>query len=251
MAFKICLPIFFTDSEHLDELSRNSSFEGFSTSFSKNVYPDYDTNSNIEEVSRHNSNERRERNLNKLTRTLGAHPLKIIEDYHITRSPIFDNFSTTGENLIGPMSHHPWDSFESNVLESDTLSSPITFAPSPFEKTSDILPTPRTSSDVDSSFTSTSSTKDDSVQSHSESSLEPEPSSSHMPQLHVSTHSDAVSVPYDVSSDLNGPVAKSDWLVPLDEVVISIRRTAPSKPQSWTGEWNREMEDVIRDLRRL
>jgi hypothetical protein len=75
-----------------------------------------------------------------------------------------------------------------------------------------------------------------------------------MPHLHVSTHSDAVSVgvPYhDVSSDLNEPVAKSDWLVPLNEVVISIRRTSPSKPQSWTGEWNREMKDVIRDLRRL
>jgi len=42
-------------------------------------------------------------------------------------------------------------------------------------------------------------------------------------------------------------------LVPLNEVVISItsKRTAPSELQSWTGQWNREMKDVIRDIRRL
>jgi hypothetical protein len=83
-----------------------------------------------------------------------------------------------------------------------------------------------------------------------------------MPHLHVSTHltSDSVSNDHSTSDsvfnddepqDPNGAVGKSDWLVPLNEVVISIKRTAPSKTQSWTGEWNREMRDVIRDLRRL
>lgn len=272
--------------------SRSSSFEeGPSTSVSPD--PDYDdTNPIIEEVSRQRTNDRRERSMNKLTRTLGAHPSTILEDRHhhhhhsqktTGKSPIFDNFSTTGERIIivgkTTRTHHQWDSFENDsIMENDTLTSPMTFAPGSTENRDSTLTMPRTptphttaSSDIDSSF---STREDDSVQSHSSSIqvpdlvIEPHTSSSsssspssRMPQLHVSTHSDAVistsgDGPYDDedASDLtNGPVTKSDWLVPLNELVISIssRRAAPSKNQSWTGEWNREMKDVIRDLRRL
>lgn len=221
------------------DISGNSSFEGLGTSISQDIHPDYDTNSNIDEVPRRKVNDQRERSINKLTRTLGAHPLTIMEDRQTTKSP-------------EPNSHHQWDSFESDsMLETDALSSPITFAPSSIENVShpNRTPTPHTtSSDIDSNFT-TSTREEISFQSHTSPS--PEPSSSRMPHLRVSTHTDAVPVPYDVSSDLNEPVTKSDWLVPLNEVVISIRRNAPSKPQSWTGEWNREIKDVIRDLRRL
>lgn len=231
----------------MDELYGTSSFEEPSTSFSQSKHPDYDTSSHIEEESLRNSSEHRERSLNKLTRTLGAHPLTLM-DRQTSKSPIFDNFSTAGEKLIGKKTHHRWDSYESDsdMLENDNLTSPITFAPASTDNKSTRSkrkPVPYTSSEIESRFAATSSTReDDSFQSHS-----PEPSSSRMPHLHVSTHTDAV----DESSDLNGPVAKSDWLVPLNEVVISIRRTGPSKPQSWTGEWDREMKDVIRDLRRL
>ena len=223
--------------------------------------PDYDdTNSNIEEVSRQRTHERRERSMNKLTRTLGAHPSTILEDHQTTttKSPIFDNFATTGDKIIVVgRTTHQWDrdSFETDTLASETLTSPMTFAPGSENRDSSLptrTPTPHTTSDIDSTF---STREDDSLQSPS-----PEPqtassssSGSRMPQLHVSTHSDAVSTPYDdeESTDLNGAVSKPDWLVPLNEVVISIRRNGPSKPQSWTGEWNREMKDVIRDLRRL
>ena len=228
----------------MDELTEsqagNSSFERPSTSISQ-IHPDYDNNSIIEEVTRRKSHEHHERSIDKLTRTLGAHPL--MEDRQRTKSPIFDNFSTTDER-----SYNQWDSYEGDMLESETLSGPITFAPASTENVSRSkrTPTRHTRGNNDSSVTTTSSTwttEDDSVQS--------DPSSSRMPHLHVSTHTDAVSVPYDEFSDLDAPVTKSDWLVPLNEVVISIRRTSPSKPQSWTGQWNREMKDVIRDLRRL
>ena len=274
MVFKIYLPIiiFFTDSvDYLDLLSpsRNSSYEAPSTSESIIHPADYDTGSNtIEEVPRKNSDERRERSFNKLTRTLGEHPLTIMEDRQTTQSP-------------GSNSHHQWDSFGSDsmiLLESDALSSFMSFAPASMasrhhhpKRTPTSHTTTSTSSDVDSSFTTTSTREEEEEQNsvpisirtrnRSHSSPIPEPSSlsslssrSRMPHLHISTHTDAVSDPYDLSpADSNEPVqTKSDWLVPLNEVVISIRRNAaPSKPQSWTGEWNREMKDVIRDLRRL
>lgn len=177
-------------------------------------------------------------------------------------------------------------------FESDTLTSPITFASPPSEPTTGNTPPLHTAehhdwhwqtlsaSDVDSNFSNTRRRKasiareDDlssssaaasaaaaaaavAAHSHSRGGSSSSSSSQVMPRLHVSTHSTSDAVSVSSSSDVlpppdpNGPVAKSDWLVPLNEVVISIRRTAPSKPQSWTGEWNREMKDVIRDLRRL
>ena len=279
------------------------------TSISHNIHhPDddnNDTDSYLEEEIYRTANEHRERSLNKLTRTLGAHPSSLLEGS--SKSPIFDNFSPTTRGggdtsrfIGGQRSYHTrWDSlsFESEESDdddthSDHPHSPITFAPisgvdventtyhhhhhhhhhhSEQQQTHTRLASTSTSSDVDSSYTTTSSTRglgeDNSAhQSHSHhhshshfSSPNKSTTSSTamMPRLHISTHSDAVSVPNDHDSDvvpdlMNGPVAKRPgWLVPLDEVVISIRRTAPSKPQSWTGEWNREMRDVIRDLRRL
>jgi hypothetical protein len=242
MAFKICLQFFLTDSDCVDDLSVNYSLHSEHAS-------DKDSNSYIEETLRQtfNVNEHRERSLNKLTRTLGV-PFTIMED---CQTPIFDNL-TTADKLIGSTrrrTHHKWDSFESDSLSSPTG---MTFAPpsiienAPHSKQT----TAPASSDADSNLTTTSR-EDHSTQSHC--SLAAESSASSMP--HVSTHSISDSVSNDdsdvVPPDPNGAVGQSDWLVPLNEVVISIRRTAPSKPQSWTGEWNREMKDVIRDLRRL
>ena len=233
MAIKICLQIFFTDSDYLDDLSEPSSLEDHNDAYiSQHIHPDHDRDSYIEEVARRTSNEHRERSLNKLTRTLGALPSSILEDHKPSKSPIFDSYSTS-DMLIGLNTRRRrCDSFES-----DTLSSPITFAPpSIIEKAPhhhDSEPTPTPHIEIDSSYTTSPPSS-------------PESPCSPMPQLHVHTHSTS-----DVPPDPNGPVAKSDWLVPLNEVVISIRRTSPSKPQSWTGEWNREMHDVIRDLRRL
>jgi hypothetical protein len=179
----------------------------------------------------------------------------IMEGHQTSKSPIFDNLSTA-DMLLGltRRRHHKWDS-----LESDGLSSHMTFAPpsiienSPHSKQLE-TPAPASDSDADS----TTSREDHSTQSHCSAESSPSP----MPHLHVSTHltSDSVSNDHSTSDsvfnddepqDPNGAVGKSDWLVPLNEVVISIKRTAPSKTQSWTGEWNREMRDVIRDLRRL
>ena len=182
-----------------------------------------------------------------------------MESRRLSESPILDISAAAGDKLIiEPRTHHHSirDSFES---DSDTLLSPITFAPpssifgnAPHHHPEQTLaPTPH--SEIDSKFTTTLTTREGNsesnsaaAQSYSSYSLE---SSTPMPHLHVSTHTDAVSLLN--PDDLNVPVAKSDWLVPLNEVVISIRRTARTKPQSWTGEWNREMKDVIRDLRRL
>jgi hypothetical protein len=239
MAFKICLQFFFlTESDRVVDLSVIYTLEGPGTSMSQNMHPaSEDSSSYIEETMRRTSNEHRERSLNKLTRTLGAHPLTITDDLQTSRSPIFDNFSEGDK----PGTHHD---HKRDSFESDSLSSPMTFAPPSIENAphSKQTPAPPTS-DVDS-ITTTSREDSCSASAESESS---------MPHLHVSTHSTSDSVSNDVhpASDPNGPVAKSDWLVPLNEVVISSRRTAPSKPQSWTGEWNRDVKDVIRDLRRL
>ena len=279
-----------TDSDDFS-IGTSSFDEEPSASTSKNTYPyhHHDRDSYIEEVPRRNSNEHRERSINKLTRTLGAHPLTIMDDSDrqqlAFKSPIYDTYSTTADDgdddvlILEPTrkTRRRPDSFES-----DTLTSPITFAtPSECIATT---PPPHTTehrdwqtlNDIDSNrdFTTTrrirtrttSTVREDDDHHHDSahhtlhSRAGSSSSTSQMPQLHVSTHStsDAVSVSSSSTSDVllpppdpNGPVAKSDWLVPLNEVVISIRRTAPSKPQSWTGEWNREMKDVIRDLRRL
>ena len=180
----------------------------------------------------------------------------IKEERRTSKISIFDNLSMA-DKLLGltRRTYRKWDN-----CESDSLSSPVTFAPPSIENAphSKQNPAPASDHDADSNFTTTSR-EEQSSQSHcsAESSASPMP-----PHLHVSTHlaSDTVSNDHstsdsvfndDVPPDPNGAVGKSDWMVPLNEVVISIRRTAPSKPQSWTGEWNREMRDVIRDLRRL
>ena len=230
---------------------RRHSVHSFDGSMLQNIHPevsehasagDKDSNSYIEETLRQTSDEHRERSLNKLTRTLGV-PLTTMEESQTSKSPIFDNLSTA-DKLIGSTrtrrTHRKWDSFESH-----RVSYPMTFAsPSIASENaphSDSAP----GSDADSNFTTTSR-EDHSTQSHCLAE------SSASPHLHVSTHSTSDLVSNDdVPPDSNGAVGKSDWLVPLNEVVISIKRTAPSKPQSWTGEWNREMKDVIRDLRRL
>jgi hypothetical protein len=175
----------------------------------------------------------------------------IMEERQTSKSPIFDDLSIA-DKLLGltRRTHHKWDSFES-----DSLSSPMTFAPPSLENAphSKQTPTGTPASDAADSNCTTTSREDHSTQSHCSA----ESSTSPMPHLHVSTPLDSVSNStsesdsVDVPPDPNDTVGKSDWLVPLNEVVISIRRTAPSKPQSWTGEWNREMRDVIRDLRRL
>jgi hypothetical protein len=198
----------------------------------------------IEEVVCRSPIEHRERSLNKLTRTLGALPPSLMDDQP-SKSPIFDDYSTPG--MFIPRIRHKCS------FESDIMSSPITFAPSSNEN----APQPEeTSTDVDADADSSLETssqmgEDGSAQSHSSSF--PLSSSSPMPRLYVSTHStsDAEPVRNDIFPDSIAPVAQSGWLVPLDEVVISFTRTGPLKPQSWTGEWNREMKDVIRDLRRL
>lgn len=254
-------------------------------SISQNIHhPDdnKDTDSYFEEEIYRTANEHRERSLNKLTRTLGAHPSSLLPVEGSSKSPIFDNFSSKGDRFIGQRSrhhhhHHPiWDSFESEESDDDDdddthsdTRSPITFASTSADNTTyhhhhseqqtHTRLASTTASDVLSNFTTTSSTRENnSAQSHHSSPPEKSPA---MPRLHISTHSDAISVPNNNDDDDNvvvpdltaGPVTKekSGWLVPLNEVVISIRRTAPSKPQSWTGEWNREIKDVIKDLRRL
>lgn len=242
----------FADSDQLNDSLSHSGTSGPGAPISQNLHPDHNKDiDSIEEDIFRSTNEHRERSLNKLTRTLGALPPSLMEGSGPSKSPIFDklNLSTHGDNFIGLGSHQRWDSFDSESdAHSDTHSdtySPITFAPTFVENSEQ---TPTTFSDVDSNFTTTSKEDDPQAPAHpAHSSPDSESSSSPMPRLHVSTTSDA----NDVSPDPNGPVLQSGWLVPLDEVVISIRRTAPSKPQSWTGEWNREMKDVIRDLRRL
>ena len=209
---------------------------------------DKDSNSYIEEKLRQTSaNEHRERSLNKLTRTLGV-PLTVMEDRQTSKSPIFDTLSTA-DKLIGSTrrAHRKWDSFESDSLSSRMSFAPPSIIENPPHSKQPLKQTSAPASDANSDFTTTSR-EDHSTQSHCSA----ESFASPMPHLHVSTHSTSDSVSNDDEPlDPNGAVGKSDWLVPLNEVVISIRRTGPSKPQSWTGEWNREMKDVIRDLRRL
>jgi len=205
---------------------------------------DKDSNSFIEETLR-TTNEHRERSLNKLTRTLGV-PLTIMEDRQTSKSPIFDNLSTA-DKLMGSTrrrTHHKWNSFESDSLSSPTG---MTFAPpsiienAPYSKQT---PAPA-SSDADS----TTSREDHFTQLHCSA----ESSSSPMPHLLVSTHSTSDSVYNDdVPPDPIGAVGISDWMVPLNEVVISIGRSGPLKPhQSWIGEWNCGMSDAIQNLRNL
>ncbi|KDR70027.1 hypothetical protein GALMADRAFT_902230 [Galerina marginata CBS 339.88] len=67
-------------------------------------------------------------------------------------------------------------------------------------------------------------------------------------------HSASASLLTDIRFDSNGP-ALSNWIIPPpiddDEIAFSITHNVPDKPQTWTGEWNSDIQDVIKSLRSL
>ncbi|KAF8798413.1 hypothetical protein BYT27DRAFT_7264978 [Phlegmacium glaucopus] len=227
--------------------------------------------------------EQRQRNIDKLARTLGALPSPLMEGRQSSPvsnySPItFSNpFSRNDSKtlLTAPLddkfkgqrssrrhfrssddlsqSDLADDSY-SFSLEDDAPHSPITFAPLSPTKAK---PLPLPLSDDDSGLSTPTSTGGRNSASLTELSL-PSPTVTH---IHVPEHLTprSVSPPYEEDppqSPTDGITVKSNWLVPLsknnDEIVISAKRTTGrSKPRSWTGEWNTNMQDVIRSLREL
>ncbi|CAA7266444.1 unnamed protein product [Cyclocybe aegerita] len=159
-----------------------------------------------------------------------------------------------------------------SVQRSESPGSPITFAPpSPAPQG----PTTATMATLQKS-TAASSLDTPSVEDPESGSVTPlteTPTS--ISRSHSFSHDDRArrrSVngpghPYSSSTSLSGVTSapttpfttvfpnKANWLIPPspqdEEALFAIKGTAPDKPQAWTGEWNSDMQDVIRALRHL
>ena len=221
--------------------------------------------------------EHRQRSLNQLTRTPGA----VLSPRQLAKRPAtFKNSSETSistdlDSSGGSLPHdednstptddsnftndlaQSWSGMDTrSSFESDKHSPMTSLLPSALRGENmhhtKRIPNPHIDSDNSTTMTSPTTRKDKFLASK-------EPSSSSTTHIYVSNHStshfDKVSSDNDPFLDLSGYDAQCDWLVPLDnhndELVISIARGAPSKTQSWTGEWNEDIQDVIKNLRRL
>lgn len=233
----------------LDLLRRRK--RGPSASIPQNIDSDHNevTDSYLGEICP-TCHEHRQRSLNKLTRTLGALPSHpAMESRQLSELPFTLNNSSEigvltnlGAQRVGLDSR---SSFESDSHSESTM----TFSPP--------SPTAVKNTHPEQIPTTTRREKEkNSAQSHSS---EESPASS-TPHIYVSNHSTLHFDTLDLDIDLfpeptrSSPNAQCDWLVPPETQghnVISITRTAPSKPQSWTGEWNNDINDVIESLRRL
>ena len=181
----------------------------------------------------------------KLTRILGALPTegRQSSESHLTFNNSLEPSISTDVGTLLSLGLDNRSSFESDSH------SPITFSPP-----SPMFHPHQIQSGVDSSLTTTSPTtwrESNSAQSHSSSSSSSAHIDVRVPDL-LPSHSDTVS--FDHLNPSN-PDAQCDWLVPLathnDRLVVPITRATPSKPQSWTGEWNDDIQDVINRLRQL
>jgi hypothetical protein len=234
--------------------------------------PDHDGDSDlyVEDICP-TCHEHRQRSLNKLTKLAGGLP----SSRQLSKRPMGHNISpdiSISANL-GNQSrsfpHNSSPSYDLNLVDNLSQSwvgldnrssfetdSPMTFSPpSPITAKNTTQPeqTPGTPpSEIDADLITTSPTTTTRKERNlAQSHFQKESSST---RIYVSNHSTSHFDTFDndLFPDLSSSDAQCDWLVPHnDELVISITRATPSKPQSWTGEWNDDIKDVIKNLRRL
>ena len=242
------------------------------TSISQNVDPDQDEDVDlyVEHICP-TCHEHRQRSLDKLARITGGLP----SSRQLSKRPMRSNNSpeiSISTNLGDQSRSFPHNrnrssspSYDGNLMDDLSQSwagldnrssfetdSPMAFSPpSPVAVKNTTHPEQTPDGDIDADLTTTSPTttarnERDLAQSHAPKSPPT--------RIYVSNHSTSHFDTFDndLFPDLSGPDSRCDWLVPhSDELVISITRATPSKPQSWTGEWNDDIKDVIKNLRRL
>ena len=248
----------------------SSTLEKLGPSISPNPDPDDndDTDSYIEDAIRPTPDEHRQRSLNKLIKTFGVRepcdiqqlPQKVSKGLFKRASMLLIGDKFKAPRSPGSLESHTHtrdlhqldladDLGNVSTFEGDSHS-PITFSALPLDKSTpnpEQIPCPL--SDVNCSMAISPTGESNSTFSHSlaEPSLlfSPATLTDHSTSHSVSVHND---IPSPNPNDL--PV-KSNWLVPLgthNDEVISIQKT---KPQSWIGEWNGDMQDIIESLRLL
>lgn len=230
---------------------------GLSISQSVVSDPSDDTDSYIEDVCP-TCHEHRQRSLNKISRTLGTHP----SPRKLSKRP------ATSSDSLDVSRHQAHESVRSSSSGHNWASSTSTDEDDLEEDDADDDPPQRWVGDSRSSYETMTFSPPSPLPTHGKPhpevssiaqprSSKESSSSSSTTRIYVSNHStshfDAVPGDNDTSPDPSGlDNVQREWLVPHnDELVISITRAAPSKPQSWTGEWNGNIENVIQGLRRL
>lgn len=249
----------------------SSTLEQLSPLISPSPDPDDndDTDSYIEDAIRPTPDERRQRSLNKLIKTFGVRepgdiqqlPQKVSKGLFKRASMLLigDKFKAPRSPRLSLESRtHTCDLHQLDLADDlDNVSnfegvthSPITFSSLPLDKSTphpEQIPSPLSDVNCSMAISPTGESNSTFLHSLTEPSLlfSPATLTDHSTSHSISVHND---IPSPNPNDL--PV-KSNWLVPLgthNDEVISIRKT---KPQSWIGEWNGDMQDVIESLRLL